>query len=158
MLTRATAEDQRVEQRVGAETVTTVHGYAGDLAGGVEPVDRRAAVDVGLDSAHDVVLAGLDDDRLGGDVDAGEILADVDDLSQRLEHAALRHDGDVEVDALAVDADATTFVDLGLLGAGDDIARGEFHLVRRVLLHEALAVGVEQVRALATSALGDQEA
>src|SRR3712207_7038556 len=31
-------------------------------------------------------------------------------------------------------------------------------LVRRVLLHEALAVTVEQVRALAAGALGDEEA
>src|SRR3712207_8022783 len=31
-------------------------------------------------------------------------------------------------------------------------------LVRRVLLHEALAVAVEQVRALAARALGDEEA
>jgi hypothetical protein len=42
--------------------------------------------------------------------------------------------------------------------SGDDVARGELHLVRRVLLHEAFALGVEQVRTLAAGALGDQEA
>ena len=40
----------------------------------------------------------------------------------------------------------------------DDVARGQLHLVRRVALHEALALGVEQVGALAAGALGDQEA
>src|SRR4029078_6976885 len=52
---------------------------------------------------------------------------------------------------------ASALVDLGLLGAGDDVARGELHLVGRVLLHEALALGVVEVRALAACALGDQQ-
>ena len=158
VLAGAAAEDQRVQQRVGAEAVAAVDRDAGDLAGGVEARDRRLAVDVGLDAAHDVVLAGADHDRLARDVDAGEVLADVDDLAQRLEHALARHDRDVEVDAGAVGADAAALVDLGLLGARDDVARGELHLVGRVLLHEALALGVEQVRALAAGALGDEEA
>src|SRR4051812_30460320 len=82
------------------------------IAGGVEAVDLGdAAVDVGLDPAHDVVLARPDDDRLGGDVDAGEVLADVDDLAQRLEHALLRHHGDVEVDPGPVGAHAAALVD-----------------------------------------------
>ena len=158
VLAGAAAEDQRVEQRVGAEAVAAVDRDAGDLAGGVEARDRRRAVDVGLHAAHDVVLAGPDRDRLARDVDAGEVLADVDDLAQRLERALARDDGDVEVDAAPVGADAAALVDLGLLGARDDVARGELHLVGRVLLHEALAVGVEQVRALAARALGDQDA
>src|SRR3569833_3040245 len=37
-------------------------------------------------------------------------------------------------------------------------ARGQLHLVRRVLLHEALAGGVVEVGALAARALGDQQA
>ena len=53
--------------------------------------------------------------------------------------------------------EAAALVDLGLLGAGDDVAGGELELVGRVLLHEALALGVEQPRALAAGALGDQQ-
>ena len=83
-------------------------------------------------------------------------LADEDDLAQRLVDALLRHHGDVEGDGAV--GEAAALVDLGLLGAGDDVARGELHLVRRVLLHEAFAVLVEQVGALAAGALGDQEA
>ena len=91
-----------------------------------------------------------------GDVDAGEVAADVDDLAQRLVDALARHHGDVERDGAV--GEAAALVDLGLLGARDDVARGELHLVRRVLLHEALALGVVEVRALAAGALGDQEA
>ncbi len=152
----AAAEDQRVEQRVGAEAVAAVDRDAGDLARGVEALDRRAAVDVGLHAAHDVVLAGADHDRFAGDVHAGEVAAEVDDLAQRLERALARDDRDVEVDAGAVGADAAALVDLDLLGARDDVAGGELHLVRGRFLHEAFAVGVQQVGALAARALGDQ--
>ncbi len=152
----ALAEDQRVEQRVGAEPVAAVDGDAGGLAGRVEAGDVGAAVDVGLDPAHRVVVARLDVDRFAGDVDAGEVAADEDDLAQRLVHALFRHHGDVEGDGPV--GEAAALVDLGLLGAGDDVARGQLHLVRRVLLHEAFAVLVQQVGALAAGALGDQEA
>jgi hypothetical protein len=40
----------------------------------------------------------------------------------------------------------------------DDVARGQFALVRGVLEHEALAVFVEQVRALAARRFGEQHA
>ena len=129
---------------------------AGDLARGVEAGDVGAPVDVGLDAAHRVVVAGLDADRFAGDVDAGEVAADEDDLAQRLVDPLFRHHGDVEGDGPV--GEAAALVDLGLLGAGDDVARGELHLVRRVALHEPLALGVEQVGALAAGALGDQEA
>src|SRR4029078_1669844 len=85
----AAAEDQRVEQRVRAQAVAAVDRDAGDLAGRVEALDRRRAVDVGLDAAHDVVLARADEDGLLRDVHPGEVLADVHDLAQRLERALL---------------------------------------------------------------------
>ena len=81
--------------------------------------------------------------------------ADVDDLAQRLERALARHLGDVERDRAV--GEAAALVDLGLLGARDDVARGQLELVGRVLLHEALALGVVEVRALAARALGDED-
>ena len=48
-------------------------------------------------------------------------------------------------------------VDLGLLRARDDVAGGELHRVRRVPLHEALALRVDQVGALAAAAFGEQD-
>ena len=156
VLAAAAAEDQRVEQRVGAEPVAAVDRDACHLAGRVEAGHVGPAPDVGLDAAHRVVVAGLDVDRLTGDVDAGEVAADEDDLAERLVDPLAGDDGDVERDRAV--REAAALVDLGLLGAGDDVAGGELHLVRRVPLHEALALGVEQVRALAAGALGDQEA
>jgi hypothetical protein len=76
-------------------------------------------------------------------------------ISRRLERAPARHLGDIERHGAV--GEAAALVDLGLLGAGDDVARGELHLVGRVLLHEALALGVVEVRALAAGALGDED-
>ena len=45
---RARAEDQSLEQRVAGEPVGAVDARAGDLAGGEQPRDRRAAVEIGL--------------------------------------------------------------------------------------------------------------
>ena len=50
-----------------------------------------------------------------------------------------------------VAVDAAALVDLDLLGSGDDVAARELHRVRRVVLEEAVALGVEQVRALAAA-------
>jgi len=47
-----------------------------------------------------------------------------------------------------VAVDTAPFVDLGLLGARDDVARRELHRVGRVMLEEALALRVQQVRPL----------
>jgi hypothetical protein len=115
MDTRAAAEDERVEQRVRAQAVTPVDRDACHFAGGVEAVHVGVAVHVGLDAAHDVVIAGLDVDRLARDVDAGEVAADVDDLAQRLVDALARDHRDVQRDGAV--REAAALVDLRLLGA-----------------------------------------
>ena len=101
------------------------------------------------------MIAGADVDRLAGDVDARKVTADVDDLPERLEGAPPWHLGDVERHGPI--GEAAALIDLGLLGARDDVARGELELVGRVPLHEALALGVQQPGALAAGALGDQQ-
>src|SRR5918995_3704457 len=91
---RAPAEDQRVQKRVGTEPVAAVHGDTRAFAGRVQALDRGLAVDVRLHAAHDVVVAGLDVDRLVGDVYAGEVAAHVHDLAERLVDALARDDRD----------------------------------------------------------------
>ena len=55
-------------------------------------------------------------------------------------------------------ADAAAFADLDGHRAADHVARGQVLRVRRVALHEALAVAVAQDAAFAAHALGDQAA
>jgi hypothetical protein len=66
------------------------------------------------------VVAGLDVDRLLGDVDTREVPAHVDDLAQRLVDALAGNDRDVQRDRSV--REAAALVDLGLLGTGDDVA------------------------------------
>ena len=48
-------------------------------------------------------------------------------------------------------------LDLGVVGPGHHVARGELHLLRVVVLHVARALGVTQQPALAAHALGDEK-
>jgi hypothetical protein len=85
----------------------------------------------------------------------GEVAADVDDLAQRLERALARHLGDVERDR-AVPKPRPSLI--SVCSARETTSRErELHLVGRVLLHEALALGVVEVRALAARALRDED-
>src|SRR4029079_16521373 len=93
--------------------------------------------------------------RLALDVPAREVAPDVDDLAQRLERALARDLRDVQRHRAV--GEAAALVDLRPLGARDYAARGELELVGRVLLHEALALGVVEVRPLAACALGDED-
>ena len=65
---------------------------------------------------------------------------------------------EVQVDVVLVLADAAALADLDGHRARDDVARGEVLGGRRVALHEALALGVGQIAALAARAFGDQAA
>ena len=110
---------------------------------------------VRVDAAHVVVGAGPDGDRLEDRVDA------------RVVHRELARARQLRVDLLGAEVreveqhaavDAAPGLDLARLGARDDVARGQLHRVRRGLRHEAIAVRVAQVGALAAAALGDQHA
>ena len=129
-------------------------GDAGDLAGGVEPGHLGQAVGVRLDAAHVVVGARADRDRLVDRVDAGVDHRQLARAGQAGEDLLRAEVGQVEEDGAV---DAAALVDLGLLGAGDDVARREVLRGRGVAHHEALALGVAQDPALAAAALGDQD-
>ena len=78
-------------------------------------------------------------------------------LTISLSASSVRRRGTFVMSSATVPSEAAALVDLGLLGARDHVARGELQLVGRVALEEALARGVEQPRALAARALGDQD-
>ena len=151
----APPEDHRIEQRVGPQPVAAVNADAGRLAGGVEAGQGGGAHDVGLDAAHGVVDAGPDRDRLLDDVDVDEVDADLADLPQPFVDQLLVQVAHVQQDAAFHPA---AFVDLRLFGARDDVAAGQLHHVRGVTLQEAVALGVEEVGALAARALSDENA
>ena len=110
------------------------------------------------DAAHVVVDGRQNRDRLFGDVDAGEDLGRFRDARQPLVQDGRVEVIEVQVDVVLVRADAATFADLDGHGAADHVARGQVLHGRRIALHEALALGVGQVSALAAGALGDQAA
>ena len=130
-------------------------GDAGALAGGVEAFERGAAPDIRVDAAHVVVGARPHRDRLVDRVDPREDHRELARPVQALEDLLGAEVAQVEQH---VALDAAALVDLGLLRARDDVAGGELHRVGRVVLQEALALGVEQVRAFAAAALRDQDA
>src|SRR5438132_2394040 len=64
----------------------------------------------------------------------------------------------MQEDVILFLADAAPLTDFDRLGPADHVARGEVLLARRIFGHEALALAVGQIAALAAGALGDQAA
>ena len=129
----AGAEDGTLQQRVRGEPVRTVHAGAGDLADRVEAGDRRAALDVGDDPAHQVVRGRSHRDRVARPVEAAIAHGAVDrGEAAREERGALLVR---RPKAGRVEAHRASVLQLHLPRdrAGDDVARGEL----------AVRVGVE---------------
>jgi hypothetical protein len=151
-------EHQALAQRVGAEPVGAIDADVGDLAAGVEPPERGGTVDVDVHPAHHVVLDRPDRDRVGDDVDPDVVAAELAHEGQLAVDHRLAQVADVQVHVVAVLAlEAVALLELGDLGAADDVPRAELHLGRHVVLEEALALVVDQVAALAADRLGDQD-
>ncbi len=64
----------------------------------------------------------------------------------------------MQEDVVLVAADAAAFADLDRHRARNDVARGEVLGVRRIALHEALAVGVGEIAAFAARTFGNENA
>ena len=64
----------------------------------------------------------------------------------------------MQEDVVLLLADAAAFADFDGHRARDDVARGEVLGRRRIALHEAFALGVDQIAAFAARAFGDQAA
>ena len=119
---------------------------------------QHLAMIIGRDAAH-IIVDGRDDrDRILGHVDARKNARAFRNARQPL----VQHFGiemiEMQEDVVAVLADATAFADFDGHGARDDVTRREVLGRRGVTLHEALALGIGDVTALAARALGDQAA
>ena len=110
------------------------------------------------DAAHIIVDGRRHRQRLARQIDIGEDLAGLGDARQAL----VQHLGidmiEVQVDIVAILADAAAFAHLGRHRARHDVAAGEILGRGSVALHEALALGVGEIAAFAARALGDEHA
>ncbi len=142
--------------------------HAGRLADGEEAGDDGVriaiadgddlAVEVRRDAAHVVVHGRGHRNRLARQVDAGEGLRRLGNARQALVQDLRVDMVEVKEDVVLVLADAAAFADFHRHRAGHDVAAGEILRVRCVALHEALALAIGQVAALAARALGDEHA
>ncbi|EJK57810.1 hypothetical protein THAOC_22107, partial [Thalassiosira oceanica] len=167
------AEDDDVEQRVGAEAVRAVDGRGGRLAGGEEAGDDLVRLElavlaeVGADdlpvvirryATHVVVDRGKDGDGLLRHVDAGEDGGGLRDARQALGEEVRGQVVEVEVAVVLLGSHATSLAYLHGHGAAHDVPAGEVLGARGITLHEPLALRVSQDAALAAAALGDEAA
>jgi hypothetical protein len=120
---------------------------AGGFACGEEAGERSVTVNVAENTSHEVVRSGADGDEV-----AVELEAVFDEEARDAGEAGVQVFGDVAhvevdgtVDALAGD------------GAGDDVSGSELDQWM-VALHEALAVGVDEVCAFATEGFAKEKA
>ena len=145
------AEHEQVEQRIGAEAVGAVHRHAGAFADRVEArrrprSDRRPSARrpgrgcwSGCRPSGSGSSARPGSARVIGSTLAN-LMRDLADRRQPL-HDHLRPEViELEQHVVLVRAAAAPFLDLLVHRARDDVARREVLQVRRVALHEALAV------------------
>ena len=145
----AAAEHEALEQGVAAEAVGAVKARAGALAARVEAIERRARVEVYPHPADHVVGRRADGDELLGDVEL-ELGADPRDGGEPRADA-----GGVEVAQVEEHLGGACGPHLGHDRAGHDVARRQLP-VGVVAGHEALALLVDQVGALAAHRLADE--
>ncbi len=102
-------------------------------------------------------MAGRHDrNRIFDRIDAAEADGDLADARQAVVDHFRAKVVELEQHVVFVRTAAAAFVDLDRHGARHHVARGEVLHGRRVALHEALTIGVEQIAALAANPLGDQ--
>ncbi len=124
----------------------------------VADLGQHFAVIVGLHAAHIVVDGRQHRDRLAGHIDAGENLGAFGNARQALMQDRGIEMVQVQIDVIRTLADAASLADFHGHGPRHHVARGQILHGRRIALHEALALGVGEIAALAARALGDQAA
>ncbi len=165
---RGASEHHQVEQGIRAEAVGAVHRHAGRLAhrhqaahdgtGIVATPRDHFAVHVAGNAAHVVVHGRQHRNRLAGHVHAREDARGLGDARQPLVDDVRAEMLEMQVDVVLLRTDAPALADLDGHRTADHVARRQVLGIRRIALHEALALGVPEDAALAAHALGDQAA
>ena len=127
----------------------------GTFAGGVETGNGGSAMNVGLDTPHDVVVPRADRYRLLRQIDIHKVHSDFIDVAKLRLNELSSQVAEVQVNA---PVHPTPLVDLRLLCSGDHVTGGQLHHLGGILLHEPVTFGVEQVGPLSTGRLRHQNA
>src|ERR1700719_125901 len=114
--------------------------------------------DRGRDAAHHVMDGRDHRDRLLARIDAGENARRLNDAREARAEDIRRQLLEMQVDVVLLLTDAAALADLDRLGPADHVARGEVLFAGCIFGHEALALAVGQIAALAAGALGNQNA
>ena len=162
------AEDQEIEQRVGAEPGGAVHRDASRLAhrhqsghgslGIARGRVQRLAVKIGRDAPHVVVGGRQYRDRLPRHVDVGEDPGGLRNAGQSRMQQCRVEMLQMQQDVVVLWAAAAPLAHLDLDRAADHVTGREVAGIGCIALHETLTLGIGQVAAFAARALGDQAA
>ncbi len=166
MQASCTTEHHQVEQRVAAQAVGTVNRYARHFTHGEQARDDGVlrlfvhgdglAMNVGGNAAHHVVAGWNDRNRRDHRVDVGEGLGQLADTWQAAVQHFLAQVVQLQQYVVACSGHAVAGDDFLDHGTGNNVAAGQVFGVRRVTLHEALAVVVDQVATFTAATFGYQ--
>lgn len=162
----STSEHHQIQQRVGSQTIGTMHRAGSGLTSSIQSRhdhilavlvdgDNLAAI-VGRNTTHVVVHGWQDRNRLAGHVHAGKDHRSLGDSRQTLGQLLGRQMVQLQEHMILLGSNATSLHDLNGHGAGDDVTGGKILSHRGIALHEPLAVAVDKVATLSTAALSDE--
>ncbi|KAI6755199.1 hypothetical protein HG531_004305 [Fusarium graminearum] len=147
-----TTKDNKIEKRVGTQTVSTVDGHTSGLTTSVQTRNNLVlTLLINVDG-------GENGNRLLADIDTSENTSGLRDTGQTLSKDLSGEMAELEVDVILLSTNTTALTDLHGHGSGNDITRSKILGGRGISLHESLTLGVEEVTTLTTRTLSDQAA
>src|SRR3989344_9436231 len=160
------AEHDDIEQRIAAEAVGTVHRHAGAFTHGIEArhrflrpgVHRRyyLAETIGRNAAHGVMRRGIDRDGLFYRIDVREAHGGFAYARQAFLDDFLAEMVELEQHVVLLRPAAAPGVDLFINRAAHHVAARQVLGLGRITLHEAFALAINKVSALAARGLGNE--
>ena len=167
MLASSTPENDKVEQRVRAQTIGTVHRYRRALTDCVQAIDdlglavfevNDLTMVVRRNTTHLVVNGGHNGNRLFDGVNVTELDRNFTDGRQTFVDDVGTQVIKLEQDVIAIGTTPTAFLDFLIHRARNEVTRRQIFQGRRIALHEAFAIFVQQDTTFATNTFGDQNA
>ncbi|RUS13983.1 hypothetical protein BC937DRAFT_94514 [Endogone sp. FLAS-F59071] len=162
MMCHGPPKHNNIQQRISPQPVRAVDAYTCGFPCGIEPghgaffsilVDGKHLARVaGRNTAHIVVDSGEDRNRFLGDINTGEDGSSLGDAWQAFVQDGGRQVGELQIDVVALGADAAALADLNGHGAGDNVTGGKVLGCGSVAFHETLTLRVKEITTFATGA------